>query len=64
MRNTAKRDDQVRLDAEHLLEEAMKQPGVKDALAVNQTYQELLDRADLYGSDGQFVQVISANRSG
>jgi hypothetical protein len=54
----------TRKDAERLLEEAMKQPGVKEALEVNQAYQNLLDRADLSGASMQYVRVINATRTG
>lgn len=64
MSQVVDREEATRKDAERLLEEAMKLPGVKEALEVNRTYQDLLDRADLSGTGMQFVRVINATRAG
>jgi len=64
VRDSSKRDNQVRQDVEHLISEAMKQPGVKEALAINDTYQELLGKTYLYSAENCLSQVISTNRSG
>lgn len=64
MNKTEDRDEVTRKAAERLLDEAMKQPGVKEALEVNQAYQDLLDRADLSGVSMQYVRVINATRTG
>jgi len=64
MNQTGDHEEAIRKDTELLLEEAMKQPGVKEALEVNQAYQDLRDRADLSGASMQFIRVINATRTG
>lgn len=49
-------------DTARLLEEAMKQPGVKEALEVNQTYNDLMDRTGLALSDVPLLKISNATR--
>lgn len=63
MSDTPNRGPELGEVAKRLLEEAMKQPGVKDALEVNQSYQDLLHRANLDEPQIGFLQVTSVTRS-
>ena len=64
MNQARDQDESTRGDASRLLEDAMKLPGVKDALEVNKVYQDLMNRADLSGADMPIVWVKYAARTG
>ena len=64
MKDKQDREQGLRDDLHTLLTEAMKQAGVQQTMEVNQTYQDLLDRANLGNTAAPVVRVINGTRTG